>query len=70
MVLKMSMEEHSGQIDIALIVVGFSILIVGILYYLGFPIPGILLLILGISAIIVGVLRVFVSVYHVISKDD
>ena len=61
----MSLEEHSGQIDIALIIVGFSILLVGILYYFGTPIPSILLLILSICAIVVGVLRILASVINI-----
>lgn len=59
----MTLEDYSGPVDLACIVVGFGLVLVVILFYLGILISGILLLLFGIGAIIVGLLRVIISVY-------
>jgi hypothetical protein len=64
----MTLEDYSGQIDLAFLVIGFSIIIVAILIYFGHQVPGFLLLILGIGAIIVGILKIIIGLYGYTEK--
>ena len=59
----MTQEHFSGQIDFIFLLVGLSLVIIMVLYLLGFQIPGIILLIFGIAAMIIGFLKIISSIY-------
>jgi hypothetical protein len=59
----MTLEDYSGPVDLACIVIGIGLIIVVTLFYLEILISGIFLLIFGIGAIIAGLLRIIISVY-------
>lgn len=59
----MSQDDSIDKIEVAFFCIAIIMMLVAVLYFLGFQIPGVLLLIIGISAIIIGVLKI-ISVFY------
>ncbi len=54
----MTDEANWDKIELAFIVVAFCMVVIAVVYFLGYPVPGYILLIFGVAGIVVGVLKV------------
>lgn len=59
----MNWEKFSGQVDFYFLMIGLSLVLIMVVYLLGFQVPGIILLIFGIAAMVVGALKIITSFY-------
>lgn len=66
----MNHEKFLKQLDFWFLMIALSIMSIGALYYFGFQIPGIILIIFGIAAIIVGLLTIITSIYYAFFKKS
>lgn len=61
----MVQESFINKLDISFFVVCICMIIVAVIYFLGFQLPNILLLMLGVSAIIVGIMKIVTGILGV-----
>jgi uncharacterized membrane protein HdeD (DUF308 family) len=58
----MAEEVSWDKIEIAFFIVAICLIVIAIVYFSGYQVPGFILLIFGIAAIIVGILKIISSI--------
>ena len=58
------------KIEIAFFIIGFCLIVIAILYYLGYQVPDFILIIIGIGAIVVGILQIISVIYPNLENES